>query len=324
MKINNYLQQELGDLVTKDSALFDFIQNTCLDGLWYWDLQNPEHEWMNARFWEVLGYDPETRPHSPDAWQEIVNQADLAATVASLDKHLEDEQHAFDEIVRYRHKNGSTVWIRCQGKAVRDEQGKPLRMLGVHKDVTADKNAEQEYQKLAERLALATESAGIGIWDYDVASDRLEWDDGMFSLLGADPAQFSHQFDDFARHLVGDSLQETVTRFQAALASGTTFESTIRIRRGDDGTLRTLDGRGRVIRNNAGEAVRVVGVNSDITDEEDNRNRLAAEEAKFRGLFEFSPVGIAMTDFNTGEFLEFNKALIASTGYTREEFKALS
>lgn len=50
MKINNYLQQELVDLVTKDSDLFDFIQNTCLDGLWHWDLQNPEHEWMNARF----------------------------------------------------------------------------------------------------------------------------------------------------------------------------------------------------------------------------------------------------------------------------------
>ena len=464
MQKDHYLKTELYDMIREDSGLFDFIQQTCLDGLWYWDLQNPENEWMNARFWEVLGYDPDDMPDSPEAWQGIINQDDLAVTVENLNRHLDDAEHPFDQTVRYTHRNGSTVWIRCQGKAVRDSDGRPVRMIGVHKDVTdfkeseeklrqtaeesqqnytelkqttqllnyaqqasnmgsweldiatgktfwtdqvyalhevgkdfdhnrangisfyhpedrylitdaiddaiarqapfdltcrlitakgnlrwvratghpivengetthlfgmiqnitADKEAEHERQILMERLALATESAGLGIWDYDVISGRLDWDASMFRLFGVDPAHFNHSFADFERQLVGESRIEVARRFQESLTTGRDFETKLQIRRADDGTLRTLDGRGQVFRNSAGKAVRVVGINRDITAKEENRARLAAEEAKFRGLFELSPVGICMNDFASGEFLEFNDAVTAPSGYTREEFAALS
>jgi two-component system, sensor histidine kinase and response regulator len=74
----------------------------------------------------------------------------------------------------------------------------------------------------------------------------------------------------------------------------------------------------------SGQAVRVVGVNEDITDRISANRRLQSEEAKFRGLFERSPVGIAMNDFQTGEFLEFNRATNEPAGYTPEEFRQLS
>jgi len=47
----HYLKDELYGLVSNSPAIFDFLQNGSLDGLWYWDIQNPENEWMNARFW---------------------------------------------------------------------------------------------------------------------------------------------------------------------------------------------------------------------------------------------------------------------------------
>lgn len=50
------LKDELYRLVQQDSTIFDFIQSTSMDGLWYWDVDKPEEEWMNERFWEVLGY----------------------------------------------------------------------------------------------------------------------------------------------------------------------------------------------------------------------------------------------------------------------------
>ncbi len=464
MQKDHYLKTELYDMIREDSGLFDFIQQTCLDGLWYWDLQNPENEWMNPRFWEVLGYDPDDMPDSPDSWQGIINQDDLAVTVENLNRHLEDAEYPFDQTVRYTHRNGSTVWIRCHGKAVRDSDGRPVRMLGVHKDVTdfkeseeklrqtaeesqqnyselqqttallnyaqqassmgsweldiatgktfwtdqvyalhevgkdfdhnrasaisfyhpedrylitdaidaaiarqapfdlacrlitakgnlrwvratghpivengqtirlfgmiqnvtADKEAERDRQILMERLALATESAGLGIWDYDVISGRLDWDDSMFRLFGVAPTHFNHTFADFERQLVGESRVEVSHRFQESLKTGRDFETKLQIRRADDGTLRTLDARGQVIHDSAGTAVRVVGINRDITAEEENRARLSAEEAKFRGLFQLSPVGICMNDFATGDFLEFNDAVTAPSGYTREEFAALS
>lgn len=54
----NYLKEELYALIKKDDYIFDFIQKSSLDGLWFWDLDNPENEWMNSKFWTTLGYDP--------------------------------------------------------------------------------------------------------------------------------------------------------------------------------------------------------------------------------------------------------------------------
>ena len=50
----NYLEAELYDLIKKDSAIFEFIQSGSLDGMWYWDLENSEQEWLSPKFWETL------------------------------------------------------------------------------------------------------------------------------------------------------------------------------------------------------------------------------------------------------------------------------
>ncbi|TVP78295.1 PAS domain S-box protein [Thioalkalivibrio sp.] len=220
--------------------------------------------------------------------------------------------------------DGRLVHQRVSGLPILGESGELLGFRGTGRDITAEKEAEQAKEVLTERLHLATSAAGLGIWDYDIASGRLDWDEGMFRLYGVDPADFSHRFEDWDRALVGESRDQAKARFQAAVESGSQFEASVTIRRADDGTLRTLHSQAQVIRNDAGKVVRVVGVNRDITSQEENRRQLAAEEAKFRDLFELSPVGIAMNDFATGAFLEFNDAIKEPAGYTREEFKALS
>ncbi len=139
-----YLKRELYELIKTDESFFDFIQESALDGLWYWDLENPENEWMNPKFWTVLGYDPNEMPHNTSAWQDIINQDDLKLAKEILNKHLENSNHPFDQIVRYTHKDGSTVWIRCRGKVIRNKDGKPIRMLGAHHDISDIKNKEQE------------------------------------------------------------------------------------------------------------------------------------------------------------------------------------
>jgi len=70
-------------------------------------------------------------------------------------KHLEDPDHPYDQIVRYTHKNGTSVWVRCRGIAIRDETRKPIRMLGAHNDVTQMKLQEQMIQEQNEQLKKA-------------------------------------------------------------------------------------------------------------------------------------------------------------------------
>lgn len=141
--MESYLKTELYDLIKKEDTIFDFIQESSLDGLWYWDLEHPENEWMNARFWKTLGYDPDEMPHSSSSWQNIINQDDLKVAFDNFTKHLENPNHPYDQVVRYTHKDGSIVWIQCRGMAIRNKEGKPIRMLGAHHNITELKKAEE-------------------------------------------------------------------------------------------------------------------------------------------------------------------------------------
>lgn len=146
-----YLKEELYRLIQTDESIFDFIQNSSLDGLWYWDLENMENEWMSAKFWTVLGYNSDEMPHKSAAWQGIINEDDLKLASENFTRHCDNPNYPYDQIVRYRHKNGSTKWIRCRGLAIRDNTGKPIRMLGAHQDVTELKRIEHDLYEANEK-----------------------------------------------------------------------------------------------------------------------------------------------------------------------------
>jgi len=110
-------------------------------------MQNPEEEGMSSRFWTTLGYDPDLMPHKASAWQEMINKEDLAKAYELVQRHCKDPSFPYEQIIRYTHKNGSIVWIKCRGIAIRNENGVPVRMLGAHHDITDIKNAELELQK---------------------------------------------------------------------------------------------------------------------------------------------------------------------------------
>lgn len=148
-KKDHYLKTELDGLIASDPKIFDFLQQSTLDGLWYWDLEKPENEWMNSDFWELLGYDPAEKQHLASEWQDLIHPDDLSKAIDNFHKHCENPDHPYDQIVRYFHKNGSTVWVRCRGIAIRDAQGKPVRMLGAHNDLT-ELMTIQEKMKIVE------------------------------------------------------------------------------------------------------------------------------------------------------------------------------
>ncbi len=151
----HYLETELYQRVSEDPEIFDFLQNGSLDGVWYWDMENLEQEWMSPRFKALFGYDADEIPDTADWWQSNIHPDDLAAAQRNLERHKSDPSHPFDQIVRYRHKDGSTVWVRCRGLMIRDRDGTPLRMLGAHTDVTEMKRAEAELQRSNDELEQA-------------------------------------------------------------------------------------------------------------------------------------------------------------------------
>jgi len=239
----HYLKQELYKLIQSDLSIFDFIQQVSLDGMWYWDLENPEHEWMSPRFWEVLGYDPLEMCHSPDAWQDIINQDDLKIATDNFYKHVQDPSHPYDQLVRYIHKSGSTIWIRCRGIAVRDEQGKAIRMLGAHNDFTAVVKLEKETEQnryiseVNETLKKqATEDYLTGLLNRRGFNDRYEFILNVL-LRSRDPVSIALiDLDDFkaVNDLGGHESGDQILRQVAEILRASCRESDIVARYGGD------------------------------------------------------------------------------------------
>ena len=165
----NYLKEELYSLVREDEKIFEFLQSGATDGMFYWDLEQPENEWMNAQFWTELGYDPAEKAHKTEEWQHLINQDDLQLALDNFHKHCEDPNHPYDQEVRYRHKDGSTVWIRCRGIAIRNSDNVPYRMLGAHSNITALKESEAQNKQSLKQLDHAYESIKIALEE----SERL-------------------------------------------------------------------------------------------------------------------------------------------------------
>jgi len=174
----NYLQKELYELIKTDHVVFDFIQNAALDGLWYRDIENPENEWMNPKFWLTLGYHPDEMPHKISAWLHIIHPDDLKSATDNFNRHCENPDHPYDQVIRYTHKNGATLWIRCRGWAIRDKDNKVIRMLGTHTDITKEKEHEEKLSATLNSKGTIINSkqpaqTGKGLWESEEAYRTL-------------------------------------------------------------------------------------------------------------------------------------------------------
>ncbi|BCS55379.1 hybrid sensor histidine kinase/response regulator [Geobacter sp. SVR] len=126
----------------------------------------------------------------------------------------------------------------------------------------------------AERLQMATQAAAMGVWDYNLQTGLLIWDDSMFTIYGTDPASFCSSYHDWSRTVLPEDLPAMEAALQASLGGETPFNCVFRIRRGD-GEIRNLSGIGKLYYDPDGAPLRLVGLNEDITERIQAKERLS-------------------------------------------------
>lgn len=112
------------------------------DGLWDWDI--PSGTVYFSKTWkQMLGYDENDISNSLSEWERLIHPEDLAKTLVSVQDHLDGKTSAYSTEHRLLCKDGTYKWILDRGLVVsRDDQGKPLRAIGTHNDITERKQIE--------------------------------------------------------------------------------------------------------------------------------------------------------------------------------------
>jgi PAS domain S-box-containing protein len=154
-------------------------------GVWDWDLSSPV-AFVSEEWKRTLGYGPDELTGRVTDWKELILPEDLPRVEAAIAKHLAGETPEYTSEHRIRCKDGHYKWIRDHGKVIsRSADGKPLRFLGTHRDITEQKQAEELSRITERRFQLLFENArGIAVQGYGADGVVRFWNKASEQLFG--------------------------------------------------------------------------------------------------------------------------------------------
>lgn len=274
------------------------------DALWDWNILTGQ-VYYSPRYLEMLGYCFDELPQDFSTWERLVYPDDLPWVEKILADHLKDSsvQYKFD--YRLRTKSGECKWIANYGKVVmRDADGNPLRMTGTHRDISdrqaalrERKQAEAALAKSEEQLRLTLEFNHIGLWDWNIQTDEVIWNDNHYRLLGLEPEISTASYQLWRDRVHPDDVDRIEQAVSNALAQHINFQSEYRVIF-PDGRIHWLTVKGRGIYNQAGEPVRMLGIIIDVSEQKQAEAALQESEARFQAFMNNSPVLAWITDID--------------------------
>ena len=184
--------------------------------------------------------------------------------------------------------------------------------------MTADlQQSKEALLQTSERLSLAVRSGGIGIWDYDVVNNRLDWDAQMFRLYGYAPGQSCDAYEAWQAGVHPEDRLRRVDLMQRALQGGQEYDAEFRIL-WPDGTLRYLRSFASVLRDGSGKPLHMIGTNWDMTETKLSEESIKSQASLINALLDSMPDMIFFKDL-AGRYLGCNPNFLAFAGVTKEE-----
>ncbi|MFL6585604.1 MAG: EAL domain-containing protein [Luteimonas sp.] len=216
---------------------------------------------------------------------------------------------------RHRRRDGSTFAVTVYSSSL-EFLGRPARLVLVL-DTTDRERVEAERARSDARFQMVARATSDAIWDWDIATGSLWWNDGFTSQYGWDWRIHAATIDQWSallhpddRTRVGDALDATIA------TDATEWHAHYRLRR-ETGGYAWVEDRGTILRDAAGRAVRAVGGVLDVT----RRRRDESDLRLLRRAVEATENGIVITDARASDqpMVYINPAFSRITGYAAEE-----
>lgn len=166
---------------------------------------------------------------------------------------------------RVSHFERGEIWVEGRSIPKQEADGSILWQGFIH-DITERKRTEEMVLETTRRLELATKSAGLGVWEWDIEARSLLWNDRMCELYGITQQSFDGSHETWKRALHPEDVDRFVGECEAALDGRKELNSEYRLIH-PDGKVKTLKIDALVLRDQAGRPLRMVGLNRDITEQ---------------------------------------------------------
>ncbi|GAA0273159.1 MULTISPECIES: PAS domain S-box protein [Methylorubrum] len=180
-------------------------------------------------------------------------------------------------------EDGTERWVSAKGQTL-FEGGRPVRLIGTARDVTGSRRAEQVLRETEERYRLASRATNDAIWDWNLATNHVLWNEALQVAHGYAPDAVEPTGDWWISHIHPDDRARIDASIHAVIdGTGTVWSDEYRFLRADGSYADILD-RGSVIRDAQGKATRMIGAMLDITERKqaEEQQRLLTGELQHR------------------------------------------
>jgi PAS domain S-box-containing protein len=287
-------------------------------GVWDWSVQTGE-VYFSVHWKAILGFEPEEIGGSLSEWESRVHPEDLPEVLAEMKRHLEGETPAYVTEHRLRAKDGSYRWILDQGRVMtRAPDGKPLRVVGTHTDITERKRLEAERRESEERYRGIFHESVTAIYMFDREKRFIESNQAGLDLLG-------YTREELLSRSIPDVDADPVVVLPAhrtLLSGGRLVAYEHRLRR-KDGAIITVLNNSRPLTDAGGNVIGMLSTLMDITERKRAEEAIRKEESFRRSVIERAAEGLcvcrAVPEFPHVRFTVWNERMVQITGRTMDE-----
>ncbi len=219
-------------------------------GLWDWDLQTNEVH-FSAQWKNQIGYRDDEIADRYEEWDSRIHPEDKPGVLAKLNAALKEPWPRYQIEFRFRHKDGSYRWIYVDAELIRSDDGKPLRILGCHLDVTERRGNEEAVRQNEAKYRGLIEQASDGIFVSDAEGNFLVVNNRGCELLGYTRSEliglngkvtYLEEEKELHSGRMKAAAAGQVMRFERMVRrkDGTTFPAEVSIKMLDDGTIQVI------------------------------------------------------------------------------------
>jgi len=323
---NEQLQREIAERERAEAALreseerYRIISEISSDYAFSYRVEPDGHtvpEWTTGAAQRITGL---SQAELLDAGRRarLIHPDDMNKAHERYSRLLRGEMDVTD--LRIMTRQGELRWLRTYGKPIWDEdQKRVVRIYGASQDITQRKLAEEALREAKQRYEMAAGAGRTGMFDYNPLTGSLYVDASIKAMLGYAPDEIEDSIDMWLRLLTPATRAATIQLVRDQLQGDGTAIEFIQQFEHKNGSKRWLLGRGSITRAPNGQAIRVLGTNTDITDRRAVEQALRVQKAFLYQVIDSIPNLIFAKD-RDGRYTMVNKAMAERHGST---FQAL-